>query len=295
MTELGVFAADRGIFRHPLFDEGEPFSKREAWLWLIAEAAWKARCVNRNGALLNLDRGDVAHSVRFMATAWCWSKSRVDRFIDLLEREQMASRKTGTGSGTGVLVLNICNYDVYQRVGLPSGTASGTVAGQTRNIQTLDNPLNPPKRGKARGRDEGYQDETHPLYADFLANVWAKRWKRKGHEPLTAYRAFGKLTVDQREACKAAIARCARDFETSTSEAEQHFRPLLASWINKHGWEADLGGAADDDAPDWAEWVAAYRSPQKLWKPILGPEPGRPGCRVPREYLVEAVASGGGF
>ncbi len=292
MTELGVFAADRGIFRHPLFDDGEPFSKREAWLWLIAEAAWKSRCVNRNGALLNLDRGDVAHSVRFMATAWNWSKSRVDRFLDLLEREQMVSRKTGTGSGTGVLVLSVCNYDAYQHVGKPSGTGGGTVAGQTRNIQTLDNPLNPPKRGKARGRDEGYKDDSDPLYADFAANVWAKRWKRKGHDPLPAYRAFGKLTAEQREACKAAIARCAREIETSTSE--ERFRPLLASWINKHSWEADQGVAAADDAPNWAAWVAAHRT-KGVWNAGLGPEPGRPGCRVPREYLVGAVAAGGGF
>lgn len=290
MTELGVFAADRGIFRHPLFDDGEPFSKREAWLWLIAEAAWKPRTVNRNGQIIDLGRGDVAHSVRFMATAWNWSKSRVDRFLDLLEREQMVARKTGTASGTGVLVLSVCNYDVYQHVGKPSGTASGTAAGQTRNIQTLTIPPNPPKGGKARGRDEGYQDDTHPLYADFLANVWAKRWKRKGHEPLTAYRAFRKLTADQREACKAAIARCARDIEASASE--ERFRPLLASWINKHGWEADLGAAAAETGPDWAAWVAAYRSRQ-LWNTGLGPEPGRPGCRVPREYLVEAVGSVG--
>jgi len=295
MTELGVFAVDRGIFDHPLFDDGKPLSRLEAWLWLIKEASWKPRDYRMNSATIPLERGQLTHSVRYMAAAWRWSKSRVDRFIDLLEREQMVRRKTGTSSGTAVLVLTICNFDVYQRVGLPSGTVSGTEAGQKRNIRTIDNPLNPPKRGKARNPDECFKDDSHPLYADFAANVWAKRWKRKGHDPLPAYRAFGKLTPEQREACKAAIARCARYFETSISEADEHFRPVLATWINKHSWEADLGDTAADDAPDWAAWVAAYRSPQKLWKPILGPEPGRPGCRVPREYLVEAVAAGGGF
>jgi hypothetical protein len=36
----GAFWVSRGVFDHPLF-RGEPFTQREAWLWLIAEAAWK--------------------------------------------------------------------------------------------------------------------------------------------------------------------------------------------------------------------------------------------------------------
>ncbi len=38
MSERGVFAVDRGIWDHPMF-ACEPFTEREAWQWLIAEAA----------------------------------------------------------------------------------------------------------------------------------------------------------------------------------------------------------------------------------------------------------------
>ena len=38
MSERGVFALDRGIFDHLAFAD-EAFTEREAWAWLIAEAA----------------------------------------------------------------------------------------------------------------------------------------------------------------------------------------------------------------------------------------------------------------
>jgi hypothetical protein len=37
---VGTFNVARGVFDHPVFAR-EPFTEREAWLWLIAEAQWK--------------------------------------------------------------------------------------------------------------------------------------------------------------------------------------------------------------------------------------------------------------
>lgn len=83
MSERGVFAVDRGIFDHSVFAR-EPFTQREAWIWLIAEAAYKPRTKRSDGKVISLERGQLCHSIRFMAEAWQWSKSRVDRFLDVL-------------------------------------------------------------------------------------------------------------------------------------------------------------------------------------------------------------------
>lgn len=132
MSERGVFAVDRGIWDHPSFAD-EPFTEREAWQWLISEAAFKARVRNVGGRKIELTRGQLAASVRFMAERWQWSKSRVDRFLKRLKTDAMI----GTDSGTGLLVITLCNYDKFQRVSLPSGTHSephsGTAAGQQRD------------------------------------------------------------------------------------------------------------------------------------------------------------------
>jgi hypothetical protein len=132
MSERGVFAVDRGIFDHSVFAR-EPFTQREAWIWLIAEAAYKPRTKRSDGKVISLQRGQLCHSIRFMADAWQWSKSRVDRFLDLLANQDMIRRDTGTRTP----ILTICNYDEYQRVALPSrdnsGTTGGTTPGQERD------------------------------------------------------------------------------------------------------------------------------------------------------------------
>jgi len=52
MSERGVFAVDRGIFDHSVFAR-EPFTQCEAWIWLIAEAAYKPRTKRSDGKIIN--------------------------------------------------------------------------------------------------------------------------------------------------------------------------------------------------------------------------------------------------
>ena len=132
MSERGVFAVDRGVFDHDCFAD-EPFTEREAWMWLISSAAWKAKTVRIGKFVADLKRGQAAFSVRFLADKWQWSKSRVDRFLGRLENRDMI----GTQSGTGITVITIINYNQYQRVSIPdrdsNGTQTETAAGQQRD------------------------------------------------------------------------------------------------------------------------------------------------------------------
>lgn len=124
----GVFAIARNIFDHEFFAR-ENFTEREAWIWIIREAAWKDRRVRAGKSVVDLKRGQCAFSVRFMADAWGWSKSRVHRFLERLQSESMI----GTDAGHGVMVLSVCNYDEYQRVSLPKKEDNGTQAGHERD------------------------------------------------------------------------------------------------------------------------------------------------------------------
>jgi hypothetical protein len=67
----------RSIFDHPMFDDDRPLSPREAWLWLISNAAWRPMQVMvRNGRsqqLLNLERGQLSYSRSFLRKAWRWT------------------------------------------------------------------------------------------------------------------------------------------------------------------------------------------------------------------------------
>lgn len=154
----GVFAVARNVFSHDFF-AAEPFTEREAWIWLIGEAAWKERRVRVGDYMISLARGQCAFSVRFLADKWGWSKSRVGRFLDRLKTEAMI----GTDAGQGVSVITICKYKEYQKVSLPSETSSGTPIGtdaghmrdkeeNRENIQSIikEEPLRGPSAGSVK-------------------------------------------------------------------------------------------------------------------------------------------------
>lgn len=115
MSERGVFAVDRGIWSHPEFAD-EPFTEREAWQWLISEAAFKPRRKRIGHTVFDLERGQLACSLRFMAEAWQWKKDKVARFLKRLETATMIA----THARHDATIITVCKYDVYQKVGLPS-------------------------------------------------------------------------------------------------------------------------------------------------------------------------------
>ncbi len=147
----GFVAMIRDWQDHDIFD-GDEFSRRDAWAWLIAQAAWKATRVRTKGVIILLERGQLCYSVRFLAQKWGWSKSRVDRFLALLRDEgmieksgtaagQSAGHDAGQSAGHGEHVITICNYGKYQtsaNEGRDSerangGTVTPAFAGQERD------------------------------------------------------------------------------------------------------------------------------------------------------------------
>lgn len=109
MSDEGVFAVHRSAFKHPIFAD-EPYTEREAWFWLLGNAAWKPMRVRAGKATVDLQRGQLAFAGRFLATKWKWSESRVRRFLNRIEIDAMIVVHT-TRQTTQI---TICNYDKYQ-------------------------------------------------------------------------------------------------------------------------------------------------------------------------------------
>ncbi len=147
----GVYAIDRGVWQHEAFAD-EPYTEREAWLWLLGAAAWKAQTVRIGKFVATVKRGDYAASIRFLAEKWQWDKARVSRFLTRLKKLDMIETQTETG----ITVITIRNYNEYQRVSLPKRdtdeTRTETGARQqrdkeeyTQDIQTeIDSPTPAP-------------------------------------------------------------------------------------------------------------------------------------------------------
>ena len=123
--------------------QNEPFSEREAWIWMICEAAWKSRQKRVGKVIVDLDRGQLAASIRFMAEAFSWHRNKVDRLIKRLEKCNLIRAE----SGTGVNVITICKYNDYQL----SPKSFGTSAGQQRDSSgTNENKGEISEEGKER-------------------------------------------------------------------------------------------------------------------------------------------------
>lgn len=150
----GVFAVSRRLFDHPFF-ANEPFTEREAWVWLLADAAWKPRQVRGRHGVVELQRGQLAHSTRFMAAKWQWSEARVRRFLKRLKSDAMIDAQ-GDAQTTRI---TICKYNDYQKVSLPtdadndapSDRRSTRARRKEENIQSREEKEEPYGSSKKRG------------------------------------------------------------------------------------------------------------------------------------------------
>jgi hypothetical protein len=167
----GFFTVDRRMFDHPMF-KPEKFCERAAWLWLLREAQWTAGKVRVGRAVIELERGQLAHSRRFIARAWGWDESAVRRVLTRWEKYGAINPQT-TRDAT---IITICNYDEYQ-LGRPTDD-------QQPDPQTTHNrPTSDPKykkeiieEGKKEKKERGPRGKPRTP----IAEDWAVT--DKGHD-----------------------------------------------------------------------------------------------------------------
>ncbi len=107
----GYVKIARGIFKHNMFKD-EPFTEREAWIWLICGASYKddtIRIPNTN-IVTQIKRGEYMASYRFLATKFKWPISRVKRVIERFKSGLMLNTRVEQG----ITFITIENYDEYQ-------------------------------------------------------------------------------------------------------------------------------------------------------------------------------------
>lgn len=109
-ASAGSVMISRALWDDPAFKR-QPLTEREAFIWLIMEARWRGGERRIGHEVIELERGQLAASVRFIADAWGWPKSTVSRYLDRLVSRGMINRDS---SGTATGVLTLCNYDKYQ-------------------------------------------------------------------------------------------------------------------------------------------------------------------------------------
>ena len=120
------------------------FSKAEAWLWMLARAAWKPTTHWIGGACHDVNVGQFFCTIREVQGAFNWSSTRsVSQYFNALEKRNMIETETETGK----TLVTICNYSVYQGLvnknETESETRSDTKSKQKVNTKDTNNTNTP--------------------------------------------------------------------------------------------------------------------------------------------------------
>ena len=113
----GFITIERKLWDHPLFKPSE-MTEREAWVWMIVQAAWADTRHRVGNELVDVPRGSFMATLREMQSAFMWrTDKRVRTFLKTLEKEGMIGRTVRGAKNAPKTHVTICNYDEYQSGG----------------------------------------------------------------------------------------------------------------------------------------------------------------------------------
>jgi hypothetical protein len=106
----GWIKLHRSIKEHWLYTEDRVFSKFEAWNDILLSVNFADAKQVIKGKIYNIKRGESTMSLDTWAKRWNWDKSKVRRFLTLLQSDGMIVLV----SDNITTHLTVCNYASYQ-------------------------------------------------------------------------------------------------------------------------------------------------------------------------------------
>ena len=130
----GWIKLHRQIIEHPDYFS-EPFM---AWIDLLMLANHKGMNMNVRGNKVEIKRGDTAIAQETLATRWKWSRSKVRRYLNELEKDrQIVQQKSNV-----ISTISVVNYDAYQSDDTTESTAESLQTTRRRTAESLQTNTN---------------------------------------------------------------------------------------------------------------------------------------------------------
>ena len=134
---------DRGLKTNSIWLE-KPFSKGQAWVDILLLAQGIDRDKQYRGKIQHMEPGKVYTSILYLTNRWGWSRNKVYRFLETLEKSQMITiqgrtqndtinrTRNGTYNGTtNGTIISIVKWEVYQYSSTNNDTNNETSNGAT--------------------------------------------------------------------------------------------------------------------------------------------------------------------
>jgi len=224
----GYYLMHRGWMDNDLFrwQRKEPYCSRAAWVWLIEHAQYEPAKVLIGGKPVELQRGQLSHSYRYLARAWGWSEAKVRRWCVAAASLDMIRRS----SNAGQVIITICNYDKYQ--------ADPRIADAAMHVTPTHR-----RRNADANTKEGNEGKDNPV-ADATG---FERAGARGHQKERSYGPTSRKT------------RISTDWQPDLRDVQY---AQAKGWDGRRiGEEADaFADRCSRDGATYADWHAAWRT-----------------------------------
>ncbi len=134
----GWISLHRSIWENWVWND-KPFSKGQAWIDILLMVNYEKGKAYFRDAVYDIERGQKITSEIKLADRWGWSRTKVRRFLNDLEMEQMLSVKRDNRK----TVIEVVNYSKYQDTNTTENTSENTTD-DTTDVQqkNINNNIN---------------------------------------------------------------------------------------------------------------------------------------------------------
>ena len=120
MDKSGYILLHKQIMDNCLWED-KPFARGQAWIDLLLMANFKDGEMFSKGTVIQIKRGQVFRTIKFLSNRWGWSVKKTKGFLKLLENQKMVTLE-GLQQGT---LITIEKYGLFQLQGPPKEPAEG--------------------------------------------------------------------------------------------------------------------------------------------------------------------------
>lgn len=187
----GWISLHRKIFSNPIVSPKKPYSKFEAWCWLIVRANHSDNKFVLGSEVIKTDEGEVVTSQKKLQQQFGWGNTRVRTYLKLLQSDKMITLKT-TAKRTHI---TICNYTSYQDKQTKNKSKPNRKQTDTKLIpNTIDNVNNVNNVNNKNIKSEIFTESNIEKYGkrmlDVFHDYWIEPLQKNGKPKYTAEKAW---------------------------------------------------------------------------------------------------------
>lgn len=275
---MGWIKIHRNITENPMCFS-EPFTRMQAWIDLLLVANYRDSVIYVRGNKVDVKRGQIAKSQDFFATRWKWSRGKVIRFLDELQKcGQIVQQKSNV-----ITLISVVNYEYYQQDGTTDEPQTDSRRYNKRTTDgTTDEPqiVQPNERRIKKNKEDNKEtsltrgkenaaavaaptsasseaEAPKPIKAEKRENLPFKEIKELWNAVCVGYPKLHSLSESRKNKMRNRVAEMG-GAEKALLLLREIFTKMQASNFlrgdNKRGWKASFDWLFENDK----NWVKVY-------------------------------------